>query len=45
MGEGGAAKHLKWKWTVDEILEHESKVYPQEERFSRQELENIRTLY
>lgn len=38
---GVPAKFIKFKWTIDEILEHESILYPEEERFSRKELENI----
>lgn len=38
---GVPAKHIKWKWSVDEILEHESKLYPEAERFTRSELETI----
>lgn len=39
---GVPAKYIKWKWDIDEILEHESKVYPLEERFSREELVQMR---
>lgn len=38
---GVPAKFIKFKWTVDEILEHEAALYPEEERFSREELEKI----
>ena len=38
---GVPAKFIKFKWTVDEILEHEVAHYPEEERFSREELEKI----
>ena len=38
---GVPAKPIKFKWTIDQILEHESKLYPEAERFSREELENI----
>lgn len=38
---GVPAKPIKFKWTIDEILLHESKLYPEEERFSRDELEKI----
>ena len=38
---GVPAKPLKFKWTIDQILEHESILYPEEERFSREELERI----
>lgn len=38
---GVPAKPIKFKWTIDQILEHESILYPEKERFSRAELENI----
>lgn len=38
---GVPAKFIKFKWTIDEILEHEAVLYPEEERFSREELEAI----
>jgi len=38
---GVPAKPIKFKWTIDQILEHESKLYPEERRFSREELEEI----
>ena len=42
---GVPAKFIKFKWTIDEILEHESVLYPQEDRFSREELESIFAQY
>ena len=42
---GVPAKFIKFKWTIDEILEHESILYPEEERFSREELESIFVQY
>lgn len=42
---GVPAKPIKFYWSVDEILEHEAKLYPEEERFSREELERIRKEY
>lgn len=42
---GVPAKFIKFKWSIDEILEHESKLYPEEERFSREELEAIFAKY
>lgn len=36
---GVPAKFIKFKWTIDQILEHESKLYLEEERFTREELE------
>ena len=38
---GVPAKFIKFKWTIDKILEHEAVLYPEEERFSREELETI----
>lgn len=38
---GVPAKPIKFKWTIEQILEHESKLYPEAERFSREELEKI----
>ena len=40
---GGTPAHfINWKWGVDEIIEHESKLYPEQERFTRDYLEQIR---
>lgn len=38
---GVPAKSIKFKWTIDQILEHEAMLYPEEERFSREQLERI----
>ena len=38
---GVPAKPIKFKWTIDQILEHEAILYPAEERYSREELEKI----
>lgn len=38
---GVPAKPIKFKWTIDQILEHESILYPENTRFSREELERI----
>lgn len=38
---GMPAKPLKFYWTIDQIMEHESILYPEEERFSREDLERI----
>lgn len=38
---GIPAKPIKYYWTIEQILEHESKLYPAEERFCREELERI----
>lgn len=34
-------KIIKFCWTIDEILKHESIIYPEEERYTRKELETI----
>lgn len=38
---GVPAKVIKFYWTIDQILEHESMIYPEEERYSREQLEGI----
>lgn len=38
---GVPAKVIKFYWTVDQILKHESILYPEEERYTREELEKI----
>lgn len=38
---GVPAKPIKFKWTIDEIMEHERILYPENERFTREELEKI----
>ena len=38
---GVPCKFIKFYWTIDEILEHESKLYPEEERYTRKQLEDI----
>lgn len=38
---GVPAKPIKFKWSIDQILEHEMALYPENERFSREELERI----
>lgn len=38
---GSPAKVVKFKWTVDEIIAHEEKLYPAGQRFSRQQIESI----
>lgn len=42
---GVPAKPIKFKWTIDEILQHEQQLYDPDERFSREELEEIFTKY
>jgi acetyltransferase-like isoleucine patch superfamily enzyme len=36
---GTPARFIKFYWAIDDILKHEASLYPQEERFSREELE------
>lgn len=38
---GVPARFIKFKWTIDEILEHERAIYPEEERLSRETLEDV----
>lgn len=42
---GVPAKVIKFKWSIDQILEHESILYPKEERFTREQLEEIFSNY
>lgn len=42
---GVPARPIKRKWTIDEILQHEAALYPKEERFTREQLENIYKAY
>lgn len=38
---GVPAKFIKFYWTIDQILEHESKLYSEEDRYTREQLERI----
>ena len=38
---GVPAKFIKFYWTIDQILVHEAKLYPEAERYSREELESL----
>lgn len=42
---GVPSKFIKFYWTIDQILEHESKLYPVEERYTREGLEEIFAKY
>ncbi len=42
---GVPAKVIKFKWSIDQILEHESILYPEEDRFSREQLEEYFNKY
>ena len=39
---GNPAKVIKFKWSIENIIKHESLLYSEEERFSREELEEHR---
>lgn len=39
---GNPAKVIKAKWTIDEIMEHERILYPENERYTREQLEYFR---
>lgn len=39
---GGGSKLLKYRWAIDEIIEHEKLLYPQDKRLTREYLENSR---
>jgi len=41
VGGGIPAKPIKFYWTIDQILEHESQLYDEKDRFSREELIQI----
>lgn len=38
---GVPARLIKFYWSIEQILEHEQNLYPDEERYSRKELETI----
>lgn len=38
---GIPAKTIRFRFTIDEILEHEKSLYPENERYTREELERI----
>ncbi len=42
---GEPCKSIKRYWTIDEILQHEAVLYPEEERFIRKQLEEIYSKY
>lgn len=42
---GVPCKPIKFYWTIDQILEHESRLYPAEERYTREQLEEIFAKY
>ena len=42
---GVPAKHIKFYWTIDQIMEHEAKLYEPSERYTREELEHFFNSY
>ena len=42
---GVPAKFIEFYWTIEQILEHEAKLYPENERYSREQLEEIFAKY
>ena len=38
---GVPAKFIKFYWTIDQILEHEAKLYPEKDRYKREQLEEL----
>ena len=38
---GVPAKFIKFYWTIDQILEHEAKLYPKKDRYKREQLEEL----
>lgn len=42
---GVPAKVIKFYWSIEQILEHESKLYPENQRYTREELEEIMNNY
>ena len=42
---GVPAKHIKFYWTIEQILEHEVALYPEEERYTRRQLEEFFAQY
>ena len=42
---GVPARFIKFYWTIDQILEHENKLYPIEERYTHEQLDEIFAKY
>ena len=42
---GVPAKFIKFYWTIDQIIEHESQLYKPEERYTREQLESFYQQY
>lgn len=42
---GVPAKFIKFQWSIDEILEHEAKIYPESDRMTYEQLKSIFNKY
>lgn len=42
---GVPAKVIKFYWTIEEVMEHEAKIYPLEDRYTKEELISIYSRY
>ena len=42
---GVPARVIKFYWSIEQILEHESKLYPEDQRYTREQLEEIMNKY
>ncbi len=42
---GVPAKFIKFYWTIEQILEHETTLYPEKKRYTRKQLEDIYSNY
>lgn len=42
---GNPAKVIKFKWSIEEIMEHERLLYPENERYSREQLDSHRVVF
>lgn len=42
---GVPAKHIKFYWTINQILEHEAMLYPEKERYTKEQLINFFEIY
>lgn len=38
---GAPARFIKFYWTIEQILEHEAALYPEPQRYKREQLEEI----
>lgn len=38
---GVPAQFIKFYWTIDQIIEHEARLYPEEERYTREQMNEI----